>query len=35
MTLPVYAMPTGASLMTGQSSILTVLAPGMSPRPVQ
>ena len=25
MTLPVYTMPTGASLMTGQSSIPTVL----------
>ena len=35
MTLPVYTMPTGASCMTGQSSILTVLASGMSPRPVQ
>ena len=35
MTLPVYTRPTGASLMTGQSSILTVLASGMSPRPVQ
>ena len=35
MTLPVYAMPTGASLMTVQSSIPTVLASGMSPRPVQ
>ena len=35
MTLPVYTMPTGASLMTGQSSVPTVLASGMSPRPVQ
>ena len=35
MTWPVYTMPTGASLMTGQSSIPTVLASGMSPRPVQ
>ena len=35
MTLPVYTMPTGASLMMGQSSIPTVLLSGMSPRPVQ
>ena len=35
MTLPVYTMLTGASLMTGQSSVPTVLASGMSPRPVQ
>ena len=35
MTLPVYTMLTGASLMTGQSSIPTVLASGMAPRPVQ
>ena len=35
MTLPVYAMPTGASLVTGQSLVPTVLASGMSPRPVQ
>ena len=32
MILPVYMMPTGASLMMGQSSILTVL---VSPHPVQ
>ena len=34
MTLPVYTMPTGASLMMGQSSILTVIASGMSLSPV-
>ena len=28
-------LPTGASLMMGQSSVPTVLASGMSPRPVQ
>ena len=35
IALPVYTMLTGASLMTGQSSIPTVLWSGMSPRPVQ
>ena len=35
MTLPVYTMPTDASLVTGQSSVPTFLASGMSPRPVQ
>ena len=34
MTLPVYTMPTDASLVTGQSSVPTVLASGMSPCPV-
>ena len=35
MTLLVYTMPPGASLVMGQSSVPTVLASGMSPRPVQ
>ena len=35
MTLPVYTMPSGASYMTGQSSVPTVLASGMSPQPAQ
>ena len=35
VTLPVYTMPTGASLMMGQWSIPTVLASGMSPRTLQ
>ena len=35
MTLPVYTMLTGASLVTGKSSVPTVLASGMSPRLVQ
>ena len=35
MTLPVYTLPSGAAYMTGQFSVPTVLASGMSPRPVQ
>ena len=35
MTLPVYALPSSAAYMTGQSSVQTVLALGASARPEQ
>ena len=35
MTLPVYALPSCAAYMMGQSSVQTVLASGASPRPEQ